>query len=116
MQSNITSAAFECPGYIDIRLTNGAAVYVGDHSVEYHEDPHAYGEPTRWADFKASIRTADVADIACEHGGGNVWADFITLVSGLCIVVTSDGVYVYASADDAHDDDAATLAELYFQG
>lgn len=37
MQSNITSATVEYPGYLEIRQCDGSAIIIGADSIEYME-------------------------------------------------------------------------------
>lgn len=117
MQSNITSATVEYPGYLEIRQCDGSAIIIGADSIEYYADgDNESGDPTKWADFGDAFSVGDcVIDTQCEHGGGNVWADYVTMDNGACIVVTADGVYVYGNDDEARDPDYAPILSLTFE-
>lgn len=116
MQSNINSATFEHPGYVEIRQIDGSVIVIGDRAIEYYPDGDTGSQPAAWADFGDVFSVADVTAHQCEHGGGNVYADYVTLANGACIVVTTDGVYVYGNDDEARDPDWPPLLSLMFDG
>ncbi len=119
MQTNITSATVEHPGYLEIRMTDGATIIIGAASIEYYAPDTAPedGDPACWADFGDAFHFGDaVIDCECEHGGGNVFTDYVTTDNGACIAVTAEGVYVYGNVDEAHDPDWPPLLSLMFDG
>jgi hypothetical protein len=112
---HVKRASHEYPSYIDILLENGNGATVGSFGIEYAANGAESGV-TDSAEWRAGGRLAlaNVTSITSVHGGGNVWADFITLANGLCIVVSTDGISVYASAEIARECDPVALAELNF--
>ncbi len=117
MHSNITSATVEHPGYLEIRMADGGTVVIGSASIEYYAPDTAPDgdESARWADFDDAFHFGDaVIDCECDHGGGNVYTDYVTTDNGACIAVTAEGVYVFGNVDEAHDPDCAPLLSLEF--
>ena len=123
MQSNISSATFEHPGYVDITLVGGGAVHVGRDGIDYYDKGVDHDRVdagiVNSAEIPGGIDVGEVVSVDTLHGGGNCYADYVVLETGCCILVTTDGVYVYRTEDEARSELANSVfdqcvAELFF--
>lgn len=101
---HIQSAGIEHPGYLALHFHDGGVAHLGPDGGEYwnsEADREAGAQPDKSAEWGISKLSASacISEFGTEHTGGNVWMDYLRMLSRHFIAIGDNQILIFETDD-----------------